>query len=208
MTVETKAEFARRLSWNRSTVTRAAQAGRLVLVGDRIDVEASLARLQATEGGRTDVAARHAVARGNANPAPAQREENAATAAQAPATPANANATMPDTDAATDGGSRTRYKALVLHYENQQIKLGMAMARGLRFARRDVVREATGLGAMLRSAIERVIDQTAPRLAVMTDRAERRALLAAELLAMRRALRVEFPRAMRRLRSIQQRGGA
>lgn len=51
MPLETKAAFARRLNWNRSTVTRAAQAGRLVLVGNLVDVEPSLARLKATEGG-------------------------------------------------------------------------------------------------------------------------------------------------------------
>lgn len=205
MTLETKAAFARRLNWNRSTVTRAAQAGRLVLVGERVDVEASLARLKATEGGRTDVAARHAAEREQGRPHVAMQAQTPATAPQAPRAPAQEPAEATD----TDGTSRARYKALVLHFENQQIKLGMAMARGLRFARKDAAREATALGAIVRSSVERVIDQTAPRLAVMTDTARRRDLLATELRSVRRALRAEFPRALRRLRSAaSQRGEA
>jgi len=205
MALENKAAFARRLNWNRSTVTRAAQSGRLVMVGSLVDVEASLARLKATEGGRTDVAARHAAHRGTPLPEAIQPRENAATAAQPPRTPVIYAAAGAD----TDGTTRARYKAITLHLENQQIKLGMAMARGLRFARKDVAREATALGAIIRSAAERVIDQTAPRLAVMTDPARRRDLLVLELRAVRRALRAEFPRALRRLRSAAtQRGDA
>lgn len=208
MTLETKAAFARRLNWNRSTVTRAAQAGRLVMVGSLVDVEASLARLQSTEGGRADVAARHAAERGQGGATPAPAAQNATAAQKTPRTPEIDAASMGDVAGATDGGSRARYKAMVLHFENQQIKLGMAMARGLRFAHQDVTREATAMGAIVRSAIERVIDQTAPRLAVMTAADRRRHLLATELRAVRRALRAEFPRALRRLRSAQQRGQA
>jgi hypothetical protein len=201
MTVETKAAFARRLNWNRSNVTRAAQAGRLVLVGKLVDVEASLDRIRATQAGRTDVSARHAAQRGATTPTHAQAKPNPATAPQ----PANAPQITAPISTDTDGGSRTRYKAITLHLENQQIKLGMAMARGLRFARKDVARESTAIGAIVRSATERVIDQTAPRLAVMTDPARRSQLLALELRAVRRAIRGEFPRALRRLRNASQR---
>lgn len=47
MTTETRAEFARRMGWNRSSVTRAAKDGRVVLVDDMVDVEASLAKIEA-----------------------------------------------------------------------------------------------------------------------------------------------------------------
>ena len=204
MPLETKAAFARRLNWNRSTVTRAAQAGRLVLSGALVDVEASLARLKATEGGRADVAARHAAERGQGGASPIPATENAAAAKRAPRSAENDAAPTSD----TDGTGRARYKAITLQFENQQIKLGMAMARGLRFNRKDLAREATALGAIVRSAVERVIDQTAPRLAVMTDADRRRDLLGAELRAVRHALRAEFPRALRRLRSASQRGDA
>ena len=44
MNLETRADFARRLGWNRSSVTRAVQDGRVVLSGDLVDIDASLAR--------------------------------------------------------------------------------------------------------------------------------------------------------------------
>lgn len=60
-----KAEYARLKGWNRSTVTRAADAGRLVLTGDgKVDVAASDARYAETaDPGRADVAQRHAAGR-------------------------------------------------------------------------------------------------------------------------------------------------
>src|SRR5574337_927461 len=166
VTLESRAAFARRLGVARSTVTRAAQDGRLVLVGEEIDVEASLARWHATAGARSDVAARHAAQRGAPLPGaiphhgkPAEAPQEAASGLELPETP-------------SDTG-RARFAA--------------------------VKREALALGATLRSAIERLIDQTAPRLAVLPA-AERQALLAAEIAPLRRLLRGEFPRALRRIR--------
>ena len=66
MTIESQAAFARRMEAhlgrevNRSTVKRWADAGRLVMVDGKVDVEASLAQLGGTTGGRPDVADRHA----------------------------------------------------------------------------------------------------------------------------------------------------
>lgn len=47
MTTETRADFARRMGWSRSSVTRAVQDGRVVLAGDLVDVEASLQKIEA-----------------------------------------------------------------------------------------------------------------------------------------------------------------
>jgi len=49
VTLETQAAFARRLGKDRAHVTRLKQAGRLVMQGKRVVVEASLERLEATE---------------------------------------------------------------------------------------------------------------------------------------------------------------
>src|SRR5574337_163922 len=161
VTLESRAAFARRLGVARSTVTRAAQDGRLVLVGEEIDVEASLARWHATAGARSDVAARHAAQRGAPLPGASQPQGKPAEAPQEAAS----GLELPETPSDT---GRARYKALAL-------------------------------GATLRSAIERLIDQTAPRLAVLPA-AERQALLAAEIAPLRRLLRGEFTRALRRIR--------
>lgn len=47
MTTESRADFARRLGWNRSSVTRAVQDGRVVMIGALVDVDASIAKIEA-----------------------------------------------------------------------------------------------------------------------------------------------------------------
>ena len=56
-----QAEFARTMGVNRSTVSRWREAGRLAMVGDQVDVEASRTMLAQSSGGRDDVKARHAL---------------------------------------------------------------------------------------------------------------------------------------------------
>ncbi len=198
--IESKKAFSVRQGVNKGTVTRWAQTGRLVLdaAGD-VDIAASQARLAATEGGRADVAARHAENRGAAIPTPQQSAEKP-TAGAKPATTA-ATSAPPESPAPDLGGGRTKYKAAVLHYENSTIKLGMALARGLRYPLASVRRESMGLGHTVRAAMERLIDQTAPRLAVMTSDLDRRRLIAAELRRLRRMVKSELPRALRRMRN-------
>jgi hypothetical protein len=206
VTTETRSAFARRIGIHKSNVTRAAQEGRIVLTDDGlVDVEASLVRYAATKGGRSDVAARHAEKRGAAIPEAQVVAENR-TADRFGAT-ANATAgeksaqPLPEAGGDLPGGTgRARYKALNLHYENSLIKLEMALRRGLRYPLEAAGREAHGLGAMLRAGIERVIDQTAPRLAVMTNELARRAMIDAELRRLRWMIKSELPRALRRMR--------
>lgn len=191
-------EFARWLGVNKSSVCRARKAGRLVLTADgRVEFEQSAARWHETTAGRTDVAARHAQNRGAAIPTPQPQQKNATAAQSAPA--------VAEIDAGTgsgmsDGDTRTKAKTLLLHYENAQIKLEMALRRGLRLDRSAVRREATGLGAMLRAGIERVIDQTAPRLAAAGNELERRRILQGEIKRLRWIFRRELPRALRRIK--------
>lgn len=194
------ADFSRWMGVNKSTVSRARKAGRLVLTPDGlVDFEKSAAHWHQTAGGRTDVAARHAARRGAAIPMAHRSDENA---------------TVRDSarDAALDaapGDSETRRNAKValLHYENSQIKLEMALRRGLRFERAAIKREAFGLGAMLRAGIERVIDQTAPRLAAASNDLQRRQILNAEIRRLRWVIKRELPRAMRRMKDAAQPGG-
>ena len=81
MTNITQAEFAKLKGWNKSTVTRAKQAGRLVMVSGLVDVEATEAKLLASSGGRDDVADRHAAERaakvGAGGAAPVRNETRA-----------------------------------------------------------------------------------------------------------------------------------
>lgn len=198
--IESKAAFARRLGVNKSTITRAAEAGRLVLTPrGQIEVEKSLERWHATMGARSDVAARHAENRGADIPKTASAQKNAPKARKTPGAHSGAADGMPGVE--QPGGTRARYKLAALHYENQSIKLEMALRRGLRYPLALVKQEAGGIGATVRAAIERIIDQTAPRLAVMASDLDRRRLLDAELRRLRWMVKSELPRALRRMRA-------
>jgi len=211
--LETKAAFARRLGVNKSTITRAEQAGRLVMQGGKVDVEASLARWHATAGGRTDLAEKHARQRGQtipqvSQPAPTQKTATTGAyspdagkvAALQPPQPLLVQLAPPATIGVDDDATRQQYRATVLHYENQTIKLQMALDKGQRHQLAAVQREAYSLGAALQAGLERLIDQTAPRLAAATDCDARAALLCDECGRLARSIRAEFVRSARRLR--------
>lgn len=199
---ETRAQFAARLGVARSTITRAVQAGRLVLhENGHILVEPSLKRWHETKGGRDDVAARHAETRGAAIPEADQSQKNA-TAGRAASRGRNSAATEPLESTLEDTAGtlgRSAYKAMVLKYENDAIKLEIALRRGHRYPLAAIRHEALGIGGTLRASIERLIDQTAPRLAVLSDPAARLQLLQAEARRIARIIKHEFPRAMRRM---------
>jgi hypothetical protein len=202
----TQAEFARLCRVNRSTVTRWGQDGKIVLVDGGVDVEASFARLNELGVGklRPDVAARHAE---EAARKAAQGTQTAATVsphgrAQENATAGQPGATTNDVvlpDVPTSGG-RARYKAIALSFENQQIKIGMALGRGMRYYRADIEAEAAGLGGLVRAAVERLTDLTAPRLAVLSSPIERLQLLKREVTRIQRMVNREYPNTLRRLR--------
>lgn len=63
-----QAEFARLLGYHKSTVTQLKQAGRLVMDGALVDVEASKVRIAQTAANRDDVASRWAEQRGTTAP--------------------------------------------------------------------------------------------------------------------------------------------
>lgn len=180
---ETQAAFAKRMGVNRSTINRGIAAGRVVMADNgKVLIEPSMKLWAETQGSRTDMAEMHAKKRGKTVSVAPQRENVAP-------------------DIAEDMESnRTRYKALLLHFENQSIKLEIALRRHARYPLEQIKHEATGLGAMLRASIERVIDQTAPRLAVASSKEERSRLLESELNTLRRHLKAEFPAALRRMR--------
>lgn len=190
----TRAAFARHLGVNKSTITRWAEAGRLVLdAAGHVIIEASERRLVATQGGRTDVAARHAAERGLSIPYPMPSPKNGASGPESP------GVVDPLLDA-TPTGSRQQAKAAAMRYENDLIKLEMALRRHLRYDAAAVTREGHALGAMTRAAMERLIDQLAPRLVALPGAGERRRVIELEARRLRHTLRREFPRALRRLR--------
>lgn len=190
-------EFAKLIGCSVGWVQKLVETGRCVLTADgKIDGPASRARVAATaDPGRQDVADRHAEARRAAGKPSAAPNIGAA----APNIPTEA----PNIDAGlgVEAGVRAKAKALLMHYENSSLKLEMALRRGLRFERAAVKREAASLGAMLRAGIERVIDQTAPRLAAAGNELDRRQIIDQEIRRLRSMIKREMPRAMRRMRT-------
>ena len=213
--LETPAAFARRLGVHKSTISRAISAGRLVLDGGLLDVDASLRLWQATKPGlRPDVLARHAAKRSPAIP-------EAIPAAAAPrSAPETASGAAEDDDAAAGmdrllGGDEdgdgsppaaagsprlADYTQALLAAQNAMARLSIQLRTHKRYPADAIHDEAQALGATLRGALERLVDQTAPRLAVQRDPAARRALLVEQVKALGRTLRREMPRALRRLR--------
>jgi hypothetical protein len=225
---ETPAAFARRLGVHKSTVCRAIQAGRLIVTGGMLDVADSLQRWEDTKPGtRPDVLARHAAKRAPAIPwqpgadkAPQIAAQLAAKMASDPAENAavglngqhdendteivNECATDELTTAAGqagDGPGISHYAQALLSAQNAMARLSIQMRSHRRYRLEDIDREARSLGSTLRGALERLVDQTAPRLAVMETAEQRLGLLSAEASALRRMIRRELPRALRRLRA-------
>jgi hypothetical protein len=192
-----------------SFITRMIQDGKLVMVGKKIDVAASMERMDALGVGklRADVSQRHATEAqnssqpGSAIPKPGQNENSAKNATEGATDSATDSA--PDSDLggiATGGQNKARYKSITLHFENQLIKLGMALHSSRRYYKQDVKDEAHALANAVRAGIERVIDQTAPRLAVIPGHADRGYLLRRAMRQVARMINREYPNALRRLR--------
>ena len=200
---------------HKSTISRAIAAGRLHLDGGFLDVGASLRLWESTKPGlRPDVQARHAAKRtpamAEAGPACAtprgvpQRhgedvepvaDDDRDVVAGLPELPADG------ADAAAAGAPRLAdYTQALLASQNALARLVIQLRTHKRYPADAIHDEAQSLGATLRGALERLVDQTAPRLAVQADPAARRALLDEQVRALGRTLRREMPRALRRLR--------
>ena len=145
----TLSEFARLQGWRPSYVTKLKQAGRLVLTDTgRVDVEASRARIKASEDpNRDDVRARHAAAR------------------EAPASEPN-DPSPPKSEVADRAGqSYTTSRAVKERYLALNAKLESERAAGQLVETATVQRAGTEVGAVLRGALENLPDQLAPLLA-------------------------------------------
>lgn len=182
MTTETKSQFAKRINRVPSYVTELISHGRIVLTADgkRVEVEASLEKIEATASGvKPAVAARHEAARNSTAQKPARKKRVSAEVVE---------------------GSRQFYERTYQQAKNDHKALSFDLVLGHRFELTDVRREALALGNTLRASLERLVDQTAPRLAVMRSPKERAALLKIEIIKLNRVIKAEFPRAMRRLK--------
>lgn len=176
-----QAEFAARMGWHRSTVTRLKQHGRLVMVGPRVDVAASLARIEATGGMRADVAKRHA----------AQRAAVAQNAALAPSgaegqggNSAAGEKTAPTGWNPSGGESRADAQARKEAALADKAEMEVQQMRGTLIPRDDVDAALRTFAALVRARLDVMPDQLAPLVAPVTDLDEAHAILAGHARAM------------------------
>lgn len=156
MTTETQADFARRLGVSRPYVTQLKHEGRLVLEADgRVDAEASLARIKATE-----------------DPSKA-RKASPAHPAEKNATAAPVSHAKSETDGMTGmekvGGAFKLWQARKMKADAEMAEMEKArMARDL--VPRDAAEFAMDdLAAGVRSRLENLPARWAPVLAPMSD---------------------------------------
>jgi phage terminase Nu1 subunit (DNA packaging protein) len=162
MSVVSRAEFARLMGVNKSTVTRWAEKGQIVTVSGQVDVEASRARLQETGGARPDVADRHAQERG--------QEVGAGGTAQSAPPPAQSDDRV--------GNSYQAARAVKEKYNALQAKLEYERQMGNLIPKEDVDSALKALGASVRARLDVLADQLAPVVAPVTDLDEVHAVLA------------------------------
>jgi len=152
--IMTKAAFARHLGINKSTITRWGKAGRLVLAENgKVKVEASLAKIKATEGHRSDLKEKHAVGRGHAIKV-SDEDEMQATEAEI-------------------GKDRAYYQAITVDMKNRQLRLEQTLKDGERVEKSSVQDQLAQIGKQLKQNVERTIDNLAPQLVKSNKRAEK-----------------------------------
>ena len=164
--IQTKSQFAKTIGVHKSTVTRMGKAGRLVLTpGGKVKVDESIAQISATQGHRSDVSERHTQNRGHS----LQIGNNGNTAQHG--TQQQENKDINEDMTATEkevGHDRAYYKAITLDLGNKQIKLDVALDRGIRLDKEQHHQDIGQTAKDIKSAIERLIDNLAPQLAGLT----------------------------------------
>lgn len=197
MSRESKSAFARRLGVAPSYVTKLKDEGRIVVVDGQIEVEASLARMEATKDpNRDDVRQRHAKARDAKRLAESSGGAVAGVIGSREGGESGAEAkTAGRGDSASQGGNRgnddepeagpviqaaevfRKARTAKMHFESRRAVIRVARLQG-RLADMATIRKCAGNdGASLRSLLENLPDQAAPRLAPVRDVAKVAAIL-------------------------------
>lgn len=170
-----QAEFARRMGWNKSTVTRLKQAGRLVMDGARVDVTASLARIEETGGMRFDVAERHAAQRMQQA---CQKTATAPLAWLGDGEGQGGGTIAPPAPDAAVGERRSDAQARKESALADLAEMDVKQKRGELIPKPDVDAALRSFGASVRAKLDVLPDQLAPILVAVDDLDEIHALLA------------------------------
>ena len=161
-----QAEFAKLMNVSRKTVTVWKQDGRLVMTGNKVDVEASKRLIEQTGGTRPDVAERHAAARTGKKSDPKTETPQEKFAAMRAAAAPQAE------PAEKIGNSLQAARAVKEKYAALKAKAEYETLIGDLVPREDVDAAMRFIGASVRAALDVLPDQTAPLVAPITNLAE------------------------------------
>lgn len=185
-----QAAFAKLQGWHKSTVTRLKQAGRLVMVGGRVDVLASLARIEETGGMRDDVAERHATERAQKTSATASEQareygDNGGDVKRAP------EASVELQRGETRADAQARKEAALADLAEMEVR----QKRGELIPKADVDLALRSFAASVRAKLDVVADQIAPLVAPVSDLDEVHALVSEHMRGVLAAVADEMGRA-------------
>lgn len=185
-----QAAFAKLQGWHKSTVTRLKQAGRLVMVGGRVDVLASLKRIDETGGMRDDVAERHATERA---------QKTAATGREVAGEGKDAGEggkSAPDSEE-QGGRGETRANAQARKEAAQAdlAEMEVRQKRGELIPKVDVDLALRSFAASVRAKLDVVADQIAPLVAPVSDLDEVHALVSEHMRGILTAVADDMSRA-------------
>src|SRR5574343_51162 len=167
METETQAEFSRRLGVNRSTVTRWKRDQRLALTEDgRVDVQASLRKLGATEG---------------VMPANVARREQLAEQRGLPAQPPEDLETAEIAGLEALGVATKRAALRKLQAEADRAQMERDLQRGNLIERAAVQKDLADAVAVILNAAETLPDRLAPVLTGVPEQSTVRAILRDEV---------------------------
>lgn len=162
MTTMTKSEFARHINVKPGYVTQLHTAGRLVMEGDKVNVEASVARIEATrDPSKAGVSARHEQAR-------AQKQQNESL---------SPGEDELDADDVLVGSPYQRAKAMREKYNAMAAKISYEKEIKQLLPVDDVRQAVMDGDVLIRSRLESLPDMLAPQLAAETDEQRVRAML-------------------------------
>lgn len=97
-----------------------------------------------------------------------------------------------------DDSGRLKYRAAIVFYENQLAKLQIAIRDQVRVYTEAAESEASGLGATLRGALERLADISSPRL---TGTSAHEEIIAVEIESMKKAIAGDIRDGIKRIKN-------
>lgn len=172
MTTATQAEFARQIGVARSRINALKDAGRIVMAGDKVDVEASIARIEATRSPAHD----------------AQAAGHRAAAAAPPAPPE-----APPADDKV-GNSYQAARAVKERYLALSAKRDYEQACGQLLRADEAIAATASAAVTLRTNLETLPDTLTAALAGTQDESTRRAVIADAIEHLLTTLAADFAR--------------